>query len=91
MRHLYEIRDRVESTTDKTYSLARQLCESEDYLETVNSRIQTVELGQARLDGQLVSAADITPARDSATSAVLGASASQSTWAGSRYGLSKPT
>ena len=53
LRHLYKIHDRAEETADQAYARAGELRERVVHLEVMPNRVQGLELGQARLDGQL--------------------------------------
>ena len=53
LRRLYKIHDRAEETADQAYAHAGELRQRVVHLEVLPNRVQGLELGQARLDGQL--------------------------------------
>ena len=53
LRHLYKIHDRAMDAADQAYTHAGELHERIVHLEAMKNRVQGLELGQARLDGQL--------------------------------------
>lgn len=53
LRHLYKIHDRAEDTADAAFDHSNELRERVIHLEPVTHRVQALELGQARLGGQL--------------------------------------
>ena len=53
VRFLYKIHDPAEDTPDEAYAHVREIRERNVLLKAMNNRVQALELGQARLGGQL--------------------------------------